>query len=146
MHKLLEFQTSSTNLLTSFIIDKSMSTAIRWMVVAVFTSMVGNTSKMHSRWLLCSGHSSLGLEVGSSRDGHRGEAITCFVIANLLTLKKRYSSYQIIGACMKLKQLEIVKKKRIWAWSELKGTQPLPTKVWIQTSKINSNDLWCWTH
>ena len=25
--------------------------------------------------------------------------------------------------------------------SELKGTQPLPTKVWIQTSKINSNDL-----
>ena len=26
--------------------------------------------------------------------------------------------------------------------SELKGTQPLPTKIWIQTSKLNSNNLW----
>ena len=23
-----------------------------------------------------------------------------------------------------------------------KGTQPVPTKVWIQTSKLNSHDLW----
>ena len=26
--------------------------------------------------------------------------------------------------------------------SELKGTQPLPTKIWIQTSKLNFNNLW----
>ena len=26
--------------------------------------------------------------------------------------------------------------------SELKGTQPLPTKIWIQTLKLNFNNLW----
>ena len=42
---------------------------------------------------------------------------------------------EAIGDC------RIEKKRKGDLGSELKGTQPLPTKVWIQTSKINSNDL-----
>jgi hypothetical protein len=34
------------------------------------------------------------------------------------------------------------KRKEDLASSELKVVQPLPIKVWIQTSKLNSNDLW----
>ena len=66
-------------------------------------------------WLpWCRGQGSLGLEVKRASDEHRGEAIIWIActIANLLTLGKRCSGWEISRVCMKMKCLEIVEQRK----------------------------------